>query len=171
MGTELAWEDEGAPAFLNESVEEVSRFSELRNTSISNITTIKMMIDSRQEPPLFSRLDPKKSLDQNEVNNTLSARIALITEQSQEISQLVKSSVDKLTDNPDSPETHQYLDYITSLIRKGFRGNIISSFNALLKDLSVKPLEQRSVQRLSVVPLTTVRPELQAISSERARKS
>jgi hypothetical protein len=81
MGMELIWEDEGAPAFLKKSVEEVSRFSELRNTSTSNIT----MIDSWREPPLFSRLDPKKSLDQNEMNNMLNARIALMTQQSQGI--------------------------------------------------------------------------------------
>jgi hypothetical protein len=53
-----------------------------------------------------------------------------------------------LTGNPDSPEAHQYLDYIKSLTREGFTGNIMSSFNVLLKDLSVKPLEQGSVQHL-----------------------
>jgi hypothetical protein len=99
---------------------------------------------------LFSHHDPKNSLDQNEVNNTRNAQIALIAQQLREISQLVESSVDKLTDNPDSPETHQYQDYIKSLIREGFTGNIMSSFNALLKDLSVKPLDQGSVQRLNV---------------------
>jgi hypothetical protein len=77
--TELTSEYEGAPAFLKESVEEVSRFSELHNTSPANITTIKAMIESWREPPLFSCLDPKKSLDQNKMNNTLKARIALIT--------------------------------------------------------------------------------------------
>jgi hypothetical protein len=54
------------------------------------------MIESWPEPPLFS-LDRKKSLDQNEVNNTLNARTALVTQQSQAISQLVKSSLDNLT--------------------------------------------------------------------------
>jgi hypothetical protein len=153
--TELTWEGEGALAFLNESVEEISRSTELRNTPISNITMIKTMIESSGEPPLFSRLDPKRSCDQNEGNNTLNAQIALIAQQSQEISQLIKSSVDKLTDNSDSPETHQYLKYIASLIREGFTGNIMYSFDALLEDLSVKQLEQGSVQRLNIVNLIT----------------
>jgi hypothetical protein len=118
------------------------------------------MIDSWLKPSLFSRLDPRKWLDQNEVNNTLNGRIGLIIQQSQGISQLVKSSADRLTDNPDSPETHQYLDYIKSLSREGFTGNIISSFNGLLKDLSAKPLKQGNVQRLNVVPLITTRLEL-----------
>jgi hypothetical protein len=140
--TELTWEEEGAPVFLEEAFEEVSRFSELHNTSTSNITTIKTTIESWREPPLFSRLVPEKSLDQNEVNSTLNARIALTTQQSQGISQLVKSSVDKLTGNPDSPETHQCLDYITLLIREKFTGNSMYSFNALIEDLSVKPLDR-----------------------------
>jgi hypothetical protein len=71
----------GAPTFLDESVEEASRVSELRNISTSNIATIKMMVESLPEPPLFS-LDPKKSLYQNEVNNTLEARMALVTHNS-----------------------------------------------------------------------------------------
>jgi pyruvate carboxylase len=87
------------------------------------------------------------------VNNTLKARIVLVTQQSQEISQLVKSLVNNPTDNPDSSETHQHLDYITSVIREGFTGNIMSSFNVPLKDLLVKPLEQGSVQRLSCCAL------------------
>jgi hypothetical protein len=102
------------------------------------------------ELPLFNRHDPKNSLDQNDVNNMRKGQIALIAQQLQGISQLVESSVDKLTDNPNSPETHQYQDYIKSLIREGFTGNLMSPFNALLKDLSVKPLDQGSVQRLSV---------------------
>jgi hypothetical protein len=52
----------GAPSFLDESVEEASRVSELRNMSTSNIATIKMMIESLQAPRLFS-LEPKKLLD------------------------------------------------------------------------------------------------------------
>jgi hypothetical protein len=64
---------------------------------------------------------------------------------------------DKLTDNPDSPETHQHLDYIASLIREGFTSNVTYSFNALLNDLSVKPLEQGSVQRSNVVFLIATR--------------
>jgi hypothetical protein len=141
-------------------VEEVSRFNELHNTLTSNITTIKTMIELSREPPLFSRLDPKKSLDRNQMNNMLNARIALITQQSQEISQLVKSSVDKLTDDLDSLKTRQYMDDTASLIREEFTSNIMDSFNALLKDLSVKPLEQGSVQQSNVVPLITTWLEL-----------
>jgi dynein heavy chain len=90
--TELTWEEDGAPAFLNESVGEVSTLSGLHNTSTSNITT---MIELRRESLLLNRVDPKQSLDQNEVNNTVNAQIELITQQSQGISQLVKSSVHK----------------------------------------------------------------------------
>jgi hypothetical protein len=157
---ELTWEDEGAPAFLKESVEKVSRFNELHNTSTSKITRIKVMIESWRETPLFSRLDPKKSFDQNEMNNMLNARIALIIQQSQRISQLVKSSVAELTENPDSPGTHQCLDYIASLIREEFTGSIMDSFSALLKDLSAKPFEQGSVRPSNVVPLITMPLEL-----------
>jgi hypothetical protein len=71
----------GAPTFLDESVEEASRVSELRNMSTSNIATIKTMVESLPEHTLFS-LDPKKWLYQNEVNNTLEARIALVTHNS-----------------------------------------------------------------------------------------
>jgi hypothetical protein len=71
----------GAPTFLDESVEEASGVNELRNMSTSNVATIKTMIESLREPPLFS-LGPKKFLYQNEVNNTLEARIALVTHNS-----------------------------------------------------------------------------------------
>jgi hypothetical protein len=45
MGKELTWEDEEAHAGLNESVEQVSRFSGLRSTPTLNVTAIKTMID------------------------------------------------------------------------------------------------------------------------------
>jgi hypothetical protein len=67
---------------------------------------------------------------------------------------------DQTLANPDSPETHQHLDYIVSVIREGFMGNIRYSFNAPLKDLSMKPLKQGDVQRSDVVPLITTRLEL-----------
>jgi dynein heavy chain len=158
--TELTWEDEGAGAFLDTSVAEVSEFSELHNTSTSSISTIKSMIESWREPALFSRTDVKKSLDAGEVNNTLKTRDELIRQQAVEIAELVRTSVSKLTDKPDSPETKQYLDYVASLIREGFTNNIMFSFNALLKDLSVKPPEPGVVSRSNVVPLITTKLEL-----------
>ena len=156
--TTLTWEDEGCQSFLDESVTEVTTFSNLHNESTSNITTIKTKIESWKTPALFSRTDVKKSLDQNEVNNNLNNRIALITTESQKIQELVQSSVSALTDQPDSEETKQYLDYLESLIVEGFKNNIMFSFNTLLKDLSVKPPEGQHQQ--SVVPLITTRLEL-----------
>jgi hypothetical protein len=82
----------------------------------------------------------------------------------------VRSSVEKLTDNPDSPETHQYPDYIASLIREGFTDKIMYSFNALIKNSSVKPLEQGSLQRSNVAPLITTRLELAFGKSDDARE-
>jgi dynein heavy chain len=158
--TDLTWEDQSAASFLDTCVVEVSEFSELHNTSTSNIATIKGMIESWREPALFSRTDAKKSLDTSEVNNTLKAREETIRQQAQEISQLVHASVAKLTDKPDSPETRQYLDYIASLIREGFVTNIMYSFNALLKDLSMKVPEPGTVSRSNAVPLITTRLEL-----------
>jgi hypothetical protein len=67
--------------FLDESVEEALRVSELRKMSRSNMATIKTVVESLPEPKLFS-LDPKKSLYQNELNNTLEARIGLVTHNS-----------------------------------------------------------------------------------------
>jgi hypothetical protein len=60
---ELKWEDEGAPVFLNESIEEVSRFSEPRNTSTSNITTIKTMIDLGTSIRFSAALTHRSRLD------------------------------------------------------------------------------------------------------------
>jgi hypothetical protein len=60
--------------FLDESVEEALRVSELRKMSRSNMATIKTMVESLPEPTLFS-LEPKKSLYQNEMNNMLEAQL------------------------------------------------------------------------------------------------
>jgi hypothetical protein len=67
------------------------------------------------------RTDSKKSLDVNEVNNTLNNRIELITRESAEITALVQASIAALTDDPNTKETHQSLDYIPSIIVDGFR--------------------------------------------------
>jgi dynein heavy chain len=158
--TELTWEDEGAAAFLDTCVAEVSEFSELHNTSTSNIATIKGMIESWREPALFSRTDVKKSLDAAEVNNILKLREETIRKQAAEISDLVHASVAKLTDKPDSAETKQYLDYVASLIREGFANIIMFSFNALLKDLSMKAPDPGTVSRSNAVPLITTKLEL-----------
>ena len=157
--SELTWESDETKDFLEKSVVEVSTFSELHNKSTSNITTIKNKIESWKNPPLFSRQDPKKSLDASEVNNTLNHRVSLITQQSQEIAELVNSSVSALTDNPNSPETHQYLDYISSIIEQRFKENIIFSLNALLKELSVKATDNPNPLHI-VVPLITTKLEL-----------
>jgi dynein heavy chain len=112
--TELTWEDEASGEFLDASVQEVSEFSELHNTSTSNIATIKSMIESWREPALFSRTDPKKSLDAAEVNNGLREREEVIRQQAADLAELVHASVAKLTDRPDSAETKQYLDHVAS---------------------------------------------------------
>ncbi|KAH0788142.1 Dynein heavy chain family protein [Histomonas meleagridis] len=157
--SELTWESSDVNDFLKEAVNEVTKFSDLYNASNSNISTIKNKIESWKQPALFSRTDPKKSLDKNEVNNTLNNRIALITQQSQEIQELVNSSVKSLTESPDTPETHQYLDYISSLIQKGFKENILYSLNQLIKDLSIKTTENQTGSHI-IVPLITTKLEL-----------
>jgi hypothetical protein len=63
------------------------------------------MTKSWRKYRLLNRLDPKKSLNQNDVNNKRNARITLIAHQPQETSQLGKSSTDKLIDNPNSLQT------------------------------------------------------------------
>jgi hypothetical protein len=74
----LTWESEGSGKFLR-GVQEVTTFSELHNKSTSNIATIRLKIESWKSPALFGRTEVKKSLDQNEVNNALTSRSALIT--------------------------------------------------------------------------------------------
>ncbi|KAK8861127.1 hypothetical protein M9Y10_012822 [Tritrichomonas musculus] len=157
--SELTWESDDTKVFLEQSVTEVTKFSELHNKATSNISTIKSKIESWRDPPLFSRQDAKKSLDPSEVNNTLNARVALITQQAQEIAELVQSSVSALTDTPDTPETKQYLDYIASLIQQGFKDNILYSLDALMKDLSVKNSDNPNPLHV-VVPLITTKLEL-----------
>ncbi|OHS95209.1 Dynein heavy chain family protein [Tritrichomonas foetus] len=154
----LTWESEGTSSFLETAVQEVSKFSDLHNKSTSNIATIRNKIDSWRTPALFSRPDVKKSLDQNEVNNTLNSRIALITTQCAEIDELVRSSVSALTDDPDSHETKQYLDYIMSIVKDGFMKNIMFSFNQLLKDLN--PGSTSANRNHAAVPLITTKLEL-----------
>ena len=156
--SKLTWESEETNSFLTNAVAEVTKFSELHNKSTSNISTIKNKIESWKSPGLFSRQDVKKSLDQNEVNNTLNTRIALITTQCAEIEDLVNSSVTALTDDPDSQETKQYLDYIMSIVEEGFKNNIMFSFNQLLKDL--KPGSQPESRNHAAVPLITTHLEL-----------
>jgi hypothetical protein len=108
----------------------------------------------------FQPQGPKKSLDVEEVNNTLKPREDKIRKKAIKIANLVRATVDKLTDRLDSPETKQYLDYVASLIREGLANIIIFSFNALLKDLSMKPSESGAVSRSNVIPLITTKLEL-----------
>jgi hypothetical protein len=56
---EVTWEDEAAATFLVTCVAEVSEFSELHNTSTSNLSTIKKMIAGWRGPALFSRKAPR----------------------------------------------------------------------------------------------------------------
>jgi hypothetical protein len=63
--------------FLDASVEEDLRVSELRKMSRSNMAIIKTMVESLPNARLFS-LEPKKPLYQKEVNNRLEARIGLV---------------------------------------------------------------------------------------------
>ena len=157
--SELTWVSDETRDFLQTAVTEVTAFSELHNKSTSNIKTIINKIEGWKAPALFSRPDSKKSLDPAEVNNNLNSRVALITQQSQEISELIKSSVDSLTDNPDTPECRQYLDYIKSLIHDGLKENILFSLHALLKDLSIK-IPETPNPLVVIVPLITTKLEL-----------
>jgi len=154
---QLTWESEGTLDFLSTAVGEVSRFSELHNKSTSNIQTIKSKIESWRKPALFSRQDPKKSLDQNEVNNALNSRIQSITLECQYIAQLVQASVSALTNDSSTSETKQYLDYIESLVVEGFKENIIFSLSSLKKDLLFNDNESITA---SSAPLITTRLEL-----------
>ena len=156
--SKLTWESDQTNSFLQRAVSEVSKFSELHNKSTSNIATIRSKIESWKTPALFTRSDVKKSLDQNEVNNTLNSRIAIITTQCAEIDELVHSSVTALTDDPNSSETKQYLDYIMSIIKEGFLNNIMFSFNQLLKDLN--PNSHAQTRNHQAVPLITTKLEL-----------
>lgn len=151
----LTWESEDVGEFLKVAVQEVTKFSELYNKSTSNIQIIRNKIESWKPPALFGRTDVKKSLDQNEVNNTLNNRIAIITTQSAEIGELVNASVTALTDDENSDETRQYLDYVMSIVVEGFKKNIMFSYEALLNELSPKPVSE--ARSHIAVPLITTR--------------
>jgi len=163
----ITWTDGGAKDYLNEAVQEVSKFSDLFNQAHSNIRVIKNKIESWKRPALFSRTDLKKSLNYEEVNNLLATKTAIIQQESQEIRALIKKTVVSLTGIPEDSEedpddaTKQYLDYIASIIHEGFKENIKFSLQALLKDVSVVPIEG---QATTIVPLITTRLELVGMS-------
>ena len=150
----LTWENTESKDFLSQAVTEVSKFSELHNMSTSNIKDIKNKILEWKTPALFARPDAKKSLDQAEVYTTLQNRSATISKEAEEIIGHVRDSVKLLTDDPSSPETKQYLDYVQSLIVDGFKENILFSLETLNNDLEGKVIITNSV------PLITTRLEL-----------
>jgi hypothetical protein len=70
---------------------------------------------------------------------------------------LVRSSVSALTEDAESAETKQCLNYVMSTIVGGFKKLIMFSYKALLKDLGPTGPESRQV---AAVPLITTRLEL-----------
>jgi hypothetical protein len=135
--------------------------SELYNTVTSNLKVIKQKIELWKKRAMFERSDVKKSLDPKEVNNQLNKRSTIISTESQQILELVHSSVSLLTNDDaealNSPAPQKYLDYIGKVVSEKFQENILFSFEALLQDLSVQYIEGQST---TYVPLITTRLEL-----------
>ncbi len=156
--TNINWQSEGIEEYINSVSTTVGNLSSVLQVTKNNVNQIQKIMKNWSASPLIERKDGKRMLNLEEKDTRLRTIFEAITKDGQAVHDLVAQTRQLLEvsdEDASSEKWTNYLEYIDTLVKEGFRNLIKTSLEYLVENT-----DKEKMKGPEVTPLLEAKLEL-----------